>query len=142
MIKGVIFGLVRCYYEQNSDKKDFMYFTNLLFTRLVSRGWDPSYIGLIFYNAIHKAKYQPENQTNFIKKILLKRETSSSSTSTTILQTSHAKPSGKSIKKSLWILLLKNYTLILQSLSATAAQKHPRHCGKSYSISSGRKRSQ
>ncbi|KAL7474273.1 hypothetical protein ACHAW6_001073 [Cyclotella cf. meneghiniana] len=44
MIKGVIFGLVRCYYEQNSDKKDFIYFTKLLFTRLMPRGLDPSYI--------------------------------------------------------------------------------------------------
>ena len=44
MIKGVIFGLVQRYYEQNSDKKDFIYFTKLLFTRLVSRGWNPSYI--------------------------------------------------------------------------------------------------
>ena len=68
MIKGVIFGLVRHYYEQNSDKKDFMYFTNLLLTRLVSRGWDPFYIRPIFYNAIHKAKNQPENQKNSPKK--------------------------------------------------------------------------
>ena len=43
-------------------KKDFIYFTKLLFNRLLARGWDPSYIKPIFYNAPEKIKIQSTNQ--------------------------------------------------------------------------------
>jgi hypothetical protein len=62
MIKGVIFGLVRCYYEQNSDKKDFIDFTKMLLKRLVARGWDPTYIKPIFDKAIQKTQSETKTQ--------------------------------------------------------------------------------
>jgi len=63
MIKGVIFGIVCHYYGQNSHKNDVTYFVKLLFQRLVSRGWHPSYIKPIFYNALHKIQIQTSFQT-------------------------------------------------------------------------------
>ena len=64
MIKGVIFvfGLVRRYYEQNSDKKDFIDFTKMLFKRLVTRGWDPTYIKPIFHKAIQNTQSETKTQ--------------------------------------------------------------------------------
>jgi hypothetical protein len=63
MIKGTIYGLVRRYYEQNSEQRDFIYFTKLLFRRLKARGWDPAGIKPIFLAAIEhvQADYPSNN---------------------------------------------------------------------------------
>jgi hypothetical protein len=63
MIKGVIFGTIKRYFEQNSDKEDFISITKLFFQRLVARGWDPSIIKPIFISAYNKIKNPSTTKT-------------------------------------------------------------------------------
>ena len=63
MIKGVIFGTIRRYFEQNSNKEDFISITKLFFQRLVARGWDPSIIKPIFISAYNKIKNPSTTKT-------------------------------------------------------------------------------
>jgi hypothetical protein len=65
MIKGTIYGLVRRYYEQNSEQRDFIYFTKLFFRRLKARGWDPAVIKPLFLAAIeHVQQDYPSNNNH------------------------------------------------------------------------------
>jgi hypothetical protein len=64
MIKGVVFGVVKRYFEQNSEQSDFIFFTNLFFQRLCARGWDSSYIKPIFIDAIESIQRRNPNQNN------------------------------------------------------------------------------
>ena len=66
MIKGTIYGLVRRYYEQNSEQMDFIYFTKLLFRRLKARGWDPAVIKPIFLAAINHVQQDYPNNNNHL----------------------------------------------------------------------------
>ena len=63
MIKGIIFGTIKRYFEQNSNKEDFISITKLFFQRLVARGWDPSIIKPIFISAFNKIKIPSTNKT-------------------------------------------------------------------------------
>jgi hypothetical protein len=64
MITGVVFGVVKRYYEKNSEQRDFIFFTNLFFQRLCARGWDSSYIKPIFIDAIESIRRRNTNQIN------------------------------------------------------------------------------
>jgi hypothetical protein len=39
MLKGLIFGRLRAYWQQNSHADDFLHFCTLLAKRLIARGW-------------------------------------------------------------------------------------------------------
>jgi hypothetical protein len=62
MIKGVI-GTNKRYFEQNSNKTDFISITKLFFQRLVARGWDPSIEKPIFISAFNKIKTTSTTET-------------------------------------------------------------------------------
>jgi len=63
MIKGVIFETIKRYFEQNSNKEDFIPITKLFFQRLVARGWDPSIIKPIFISVFNKIKTTSTTET-------------------------------------------------------------------------------
>ena len=63
MIKGVIFGTIKRYFEQNSNKEDFISITKLFFQRLVARDWGPSIITTIFISALNKIKTPSTTET-------------------------------------------------------------------------------
>jgi hypothetical protein len=63
MIKGVIFGSIKCYFEQNSTEEDFISIPKLFFQRLVARDWGPSIIKAIFISALNKIKTPSTTET-------------------------------------------------------------------------------
>jgi hypothetical protein len=56
LIKGLVYGLLRRYYYQNSKDSDFVHFKNLLFNRLLARGWDRAVLSPIFSTSLEKIK--------------------------------------------------------------------------------------
>ena len=60
MIKGLVYGLLRRYYYQNSKYSDFTHFSNLLFNRLLARGWDRAVLSPIFSKSLEKIKASPK----------------------------------------------------------------------------------
>ena len=60
-MKGVIFGLLRTYYRQNSKFSDFVKISRLFFKRLVSQGWDQAVLKNLFKTAFNKLNHQLEN---------------------------------------------------------------------------------
>ena len=56
MINGIIYSLLRTYYTQNSKYSDFVHFTNLLFKRHVTQGWDQVVLKQVFEKALAKLK--------------------------------------------------------------------------------------
>ena len=60
-MKGVIFGLLRTYYRQNSKFSDFVLISRLFFKRLVSQGWDQAVLKGLFKTAFNKLNHQLEN---------------------------------------------------------------------------------
>ena len=63
MIKGDIFGSIKCYFQQNSSKEDFISITKLFFQRLVARDGDTSIIKPIFISALNKIKTTRTTET-------------------------------------------------------------------------------
>ena len=59
IIQGTVYGLLQRYYYQNSRHSDYKHFSNLLFTRLVARGWDEAVLEKIFFTAQEKIKSNP-----------------------------------------------------------------------------------
>ena len=53
-IKGMVYGLLRRYYEQNSLREDFLNIMSLLFRRLVERGWDPKFLQDLFLSSYER----------------------------------------------------------------------------------------
>jgi hypothetical protein len=53
-IKGMVYGLLRRYYEQNSLREDFLTIMSLLFRRLVERGWDPKFLQDLFLSSYER----------------------------------------------------------------------------------------
>ena len=51
MMKGIVYGLLRNYYAQNSNKSDYIHMAVLLLRRLVARGWDRTYIKSLIQSA-------------------------------------------------------------------------------------------
>ena len=51
MMKGIVYGLLRNYYSQNSNKSDYIQMAVLLLRRLVARGWDRTYIKSLILSA-------------------------------------------------------------------------------------------
>ena len=56
MIKGTVYGLLRRYYEQNSEREDFLLIMSLLFKRLIWRGWDKKFVKTLFLSSYEKIK--------------------------------------------------------------------------------------
>ena len=59
LIRGMIYGLVKTYYFQNSRDRDYITILSLLHKRLVERGWDASFIKEIIIwanNAVRQIK--------------------------------------------------------------------------------------
>lgn len=67
MIKGVIYGLLRRYREQNTYYSDYVRFAKLLYRRLLARGWQWKDIKPIFTDA-HRRICQPtvDSTTNAV----------------------------------------------------------------------------
>jgi len=66
MLRGLIYGRLRAYKLQNSDRSDFIYFAKLLGKRLRDRGWSPSELIPIFREAclhLHSEISPPPNTT-------------------------------------------------------------------------------
>ena len=51
MMKGIVYGLLRNYYLQNSNESDYIQMAVLLLRRLVARGWDRTYIKSLIQSA-------------------------------------------------------------------------------------------
>ena len=51
MIKGMVYGLLRRYYEQNSGREDFLHIMSLLYKRLIWRGWDQEFLKKLFLSS-------------------------------------------------------------------------------------------
>ena len=51
MMKGIVYGLLRNYYSQNSNESDYIHMAVLLLRRLVARGWDRTYIKSLIQSA-------------------------------------------------------------------------------------------
>ena len=98
MIKGVIFGILRHYFEQNSDKKDFIYVTKLFFKGLIARGWDPATIKPIFLSVFDKIQNETPS-TNTSNHLPLPIKRGQFSTLHIIPWTSLDGKLGKSIKR-------------------------------------------
>jgi hypothetical protein len=54
MIHGIIFSLLKTYYNQNSEYSDFMKLMNLLFKCHRKQGWDQAVINNVFKSALTK----------------------------------------------------------------------------------------
>ena len=54
MINGIIFSLLKMYYQQNSEYSNFLKFTNLLFKRHIKQGWDQAVLKDVFESALTK----------------------------------------------------------------------------------------
>ena len=59
MIKGIIFGLMRNYYLQNSKQRDYHQMATKLFSRFVARGWDRASIKGHILFADNKLRHSP-----------------------------------------------------------------------------------
>ena len=68
MIRGLIFGRLRCYYKHNTDIKDYYAMALLLTKRLLARGWSWDLIRPIFRDAHYRI-------TNTSPKILRRKPT-------------------------------------------------------------------
>lgn len=56
MIKGMVYGLLRRYYEQNSEREDFLHIMSLLYKRLIWRGWDQEFLKELFLSSYERVK--------------------------------------------------------------------------------------
>ncbi|KAL7522484.1 hypothetical protein ACHAWX_007171 [Stephanocyclus meneghinianus] len=56
MIRGMVYGLLRHYYEQNSEREDFLLIMSLLFKRLIWRGWDKRFLHKLFISSYERIK--------------------------------------------------------------------------------------
>ena len=61
VIKGMIYGLMSRYKSQNTHRKDYIFFTTLLFRRLLARRWQRDEIYPIFVDAAERLE-QPRPQ--------------------------------------------------------------------------------
>jgi hypothetical protein len=59
-MKGVIFGELKRYYWQCTDKKDYVEVARLFFQRLLDRGWDFEHLKRMFQDANHKVCNPPQ----------------------------------------------------------------------------------
>ena len=63
-MEGIMYSLIKKYYDQNSRYNDFAKMTQLLFKRHVSRGWSPDILKPIFASAKKKIKWEhAQNRT-------------------------------------------------------------------------------
>ena len=75
MIKGVVHGLLRRYYRQNTYREDYWKMAMLLYKRLKARGWDRATLGPIFIAAHEKICSQPlQNHISQSNETLSNRE--------------------------------------------------------------------
>ena len=66
MIKGIVFGLLRNYFEQNTSESDYIKMAVALLRRLVARGWDRTYIKSLIKSSDSKLRskeYQSPSNT-------------------------------------------------------------------------------
>ena len=56
-IKGMIFGLIRRYYAQNTYQRDFVHYVRLLYRRLLARGWKSDFIRPLISAACQRSKH-------------------------------------------------------------------------------------
>jgi len=63
VIKGMIYGLMSCYKAQNTHRRDYIFFTTLLFRRLLARGWQREVIYPTFIDAAERLE-RPRPQPN------------------------------------------------------------------------------
>ena len=66
MIKGIVYGLLRNYFKQNSSESDYIQMAVLLWRRLVARGWNRTYIKSLILSAdskLRSAESQPSTHT-------------------------------------------------------------------------------
>ena len=58
LVKGMIYGLVKTYFKQNSREQDYISIVSLLHKRLVERGWDGPYIKKLIIWADGTVRYR------------------------------------------------------------------------------------
>ena len=63
MIKGMVYGLLHRYHDQNSSREDFLSITSLLFKRLVQRGWDKKFLRELFISSYEQIKTRDPSHT-------------------------------------------------------------------------------
>ena len=64
-IKGTVYGLIKRYYDQNTYRKDFVYFVVLLYRRILDRGWEREFIRDLILEATTKIESKRgEKRTN------------------------------------------------------------------------------
>ncbi len=61
MIKGVVFGLLRNYYKQNTYREDYFTMAMLLYKRLKARGWNRETLEPIFITAHERISNSKSN---------------------------------------------------------------------------------
>ena len=62
-IKGTIYGLIGRYFAQNTHRKDYLKFVGLLYSRLLNRGWEQSYIKPLILEACSTIESRDWNPT-------------------------------------------------------------------------------
>jgi hypothetical protein len=63
VIRGMTYGLLRKYHEQNTHREDYIELTVLLFRRLRARGWDAGLLKSIFNDASAKVETPHPSKT-------------------------------------------------------------------------------
>ncbi|KAL7524739.1 hypothetical protein ACHAWF_001063, partial [Thalassiosira exigua] len=57
MVKGIVFGLMRSYFYQNSKEQDYHDMAAKLFSRFVARGWDKATIKALILSSDDKLRH-------------------------------------------------------------------------------------
>ena len=63
LIRGMIYGMLRNYDEQNNYRKHYIETTVLLFQRLATRGWDTALLQSIFNDGFKKVQTNCHSKT-------------------------------------------------------------------------------
>ena len=68
MIRGLIFGCLRCFHKHNTDIEDYYMMAKLLAQRLIARGWDWAFIRPIFSEAHNRITKNHTSNPRLINK--------------------------------------------------------------------------
>ena len=63
VIRGMIYGLLQTYYEQNTHREHYLETTVLLYKRLLARGWESALLKRLFDDASDKVERQLPSKT-------------------------------------------------------------------------------